>query len=209
MKKVSIVVPVYNVEQYLERCLDSIRSQSYEKLEIILVDDGSTDNSSGICDRYAEIDNRIKVIHKTNGGLSDARNVGLENATGDYVYFCDSDDYIEKELIHDCIEAISGKDCDIVMFAYYRLQNGFLSVCKENLPYEVFSLNDTPRLLLTSPTACNKIFKTCFLKETNILFPKGKLYEDLGTIPKLYQLAKKFYISINHIIIMIFVKDQL
>lgn len=190
MRKVSIVVPVYNVEQYLERCIESICNQSYKNLEVILVNDGSTDQSPQICDKYARKDDRIKVLHKENGGLSDARNVGLSYVTGEYVYFCDSDDYIEKELLSDCMEVMNKQECDIVMFAYYRIQNGFVTVCREDLPLHVFSIKDTPNLLLTSPTACNKIFNTRFLKKADILFPKGKLYEDLGTIPKLYQVAE-------------------
>lgn len=94
MKKISVIVPVFNVAQYLEQCLDSIIGQTYENLEIILVDDGSTDSSGSICDSYKNVDSRIKVIHKKNGGLSDARNVGLDNCKGDYISFVDSDDYL-------------------------------------------------------------------------------------------------------------------
>lgn len=90
---VSVIVPVYNVNLYLKQCVDSILSQTYKKLEILLVDDGSTDNSGMICDDYAKIDQRVKVIHKKNGGLSDARNVALDICRGDYISFVDSDDY--------------------------------------------------------------------------------------------------------------------
>lgn len=95
---ISIIVPVYNVEKYLERCIESIVNQTYKDIEIILVDDGSPDNCSVICDRYAEKDNRIKVIHKQNGGLINARKSGLEIAQGDYIGFVDSDDWIEPEM---------------------------------------------------------------------------------------------------------------
>ncbi|HFI0794571.1 TPA: glycosyltransferase family 2 protein [Streptococcus suis] len=97
---VSVIVPVYNVEKYLVQCIDSIINQTYQNLEIILVNDGSTDNSGKICDEYAKKDSRIKVIHKENGGLSDARNKGLDFMTGEYVTLVDSDDYLE----HNCIE---------------------------------------------------------------------------------------------------------
>lgn len=96
---VSVVVPVYNVASYLEQCLDSVVNQTYKNLEIILVDDGSTDGSGAICDRYAEKDSRIQVIHKENGGLSSARNVGLERITGEWALFVDSDDWIELNTL--------------------------------------------------------------------------------------------------------------
>ncbi|MCH5320896.1 MAG: glycosyltransferase, partial [Eubacterium sp.] len=94
-QKVSIIVPVYNVEKYLNRCVESIVKQTYTNLEIILVDDGSPDNCPAMCDAWAERDSRIKVIHKENGGVSSARNIGIDNADGDYISFVDSDDYVE------------------------------------------------------------------------------------------------------------------
>ena len=97
-KLISVIVPVYNVEEYVEKCVLSIINQTYKNLEIILVDDGSTDNSGKICDEIAIKDNRIKVIHKKNGGLSDARNVGIDIAKGDYLGFVDSDDYIDPDM---------------------------------------------------------------------------------------------------------------
>ena len=104
MKMISVIVPIYNVEQYLEQCLDSIISQTYSQLEIILVDDGSTDSSGQICDKYARKDERIVVIHKTNGGLSDARNAGISVATGEYISFIDSDDYIATDMYNKMIK---------------------------------------------------------------------------------------------------------
>ena len=98
MSKISVIVPVYNVEKFIKRCLDSIINQTMRDLEIILVNDGSTDNSGKICDEYAQLDNRITVIHKENGGLSSARNTGLDVATGEWIAFVDSDDYIEKNM---------------------------------------------------------------------------------------------------------------
>ena len=102
MPLISVIVPIYNVEKYLDRCVDSIINQTYKNLEIILVDDGSPDNCPQMCDDYAKKDSRIKVVHKENGGLSDARNVGMEVATGEYVSFIDSDDYISL----DCYETV-------------------------------------------------------------------------------------------------------
>lgn len=100
---VSVIIPIYDVENYLRQCVDSVIKQTYSNLEIILVDDGSPDRCPVICDKYAESDSRIKVIHKKNGGLSDARNAGLSIAQGEYVYFLDSDDYIELEAIETLV----------------------------------------------------------------------------------------------------------
>ena len=103
---VSIIVPVYNVEKYLKKCVDSIINQTYKKIEIILIDDGSTDNSSIICDYYSKIDSRINVVHKKNGGLSDARNRGLDIANGEYICFIDSDDYVNLSFVEDLYNAL-------------------------------------------------------------------------------------------------------
>lgn len=188
---VSIIVPVYNVEKYLERCVDSIINQTYKELEIILVDDGATDSSPELCEQFAKKDARIQVIHKKNGGLSDARNAGIPYASGEFLYFCDSDDYIEKNLIKDCVAKITEENADLLIFDFYRVQNGTTSICTEKIPEKTFTLDEIPEVLLTSPSACNKFFRTEFLKNSEILFPFGRLYEDLGTLPKLYQKAKK------------------
>ena len=113
MDLISVIVPVYNVEKYLDKCIQSIVDQTYTNLEIILVDDGSPDNSGAICDEWAEKDNRIKVIHKANGGLSDARNAGLDIATGEYIAFVDSDDYIELDFYDKLYNVIKATNCDI------------------------------------------------------------------------------------------------
>ena len=112
---ISIIVPVYNVEKYLERCIESIVNQTYKDIEIILVDDGSPDNCPVICDRYAEKDNRIKVIHKQNGGLINARKSGLEIAQGDYIGFVDSDDWIEPEMYEYFAQMINKYSPDMVL----------------------------------------------------------------------------------------------
>ena len=112
---ISIIVPIYRVEKYLNRCIDSILSQSYRNLEIILVDDGSPDNCSIICEEYAKKDKRIKVIHKKNGGLSEARNYGIEASTGDYIMFVDSDDYISKDMCKTLLINALENNADIVV----------------------------------------------------------------------------------------------
>lgn len=117
---ISIIVPVYNVEKYLSKCLDSLVNQTYENIEIVCVDDGSTDSSGAICDEYAKKDARIKVIHKENGGLSDARNVGLETINGEYVMFIDSDDWIDKDTCDYCINTLKLYDVDLILWSYIR-----------------------------------------------------------------------------------------
>ena len=112
-ERISVVVPVYNVEQYLEKCVNSIINQTYKNLEIILVDDGATDKSGKLCDELAKLDNRIMVYHKKNGGLSDARNYGVERATGDYIGFVDGDDYIDAEMYEKLYEAIKKENVDV------------------------------------------------------------------------------------------------
>ena len=114
----SIIVPVYNVGLYLERCIESILKQSFDDYEVILVDDGSTDNSSAICDLYSELDPRVAVIHKTNGGLSDARNSGLKIAKGAYICFIDSDDYVNKNLLQTAFFYLTKYDVDSFRFSY-------------------------------------------------------------------------------------------
>lgn len=127
MKKVSVIIPVYNVEKYFNQCMESVFSQTYANLEIILVDDGSTDNSGTMCDGYKEKDQRIVVIHKQNGGLSSARNAALEIATGEYVCFIDSDDFVENNLIELTVDKLEKTGADVCMFSYYTY-NGEKSI---------------------------------------------------------------------------------
>ena len=120
---ISVVVPIYNVEHYLERCLDSIISQTYTNLEIILVDDGSTDRSGAIADAYAAKDSRVKVIHQKNGGLSIARNTGIEACRGEYLLFIDSDDYIAPNMCECLLSHLTEADADIAIGGFYRVDS--------------------------------------------------------------------------------------
>lgn len=122
MKKLSVVVPVYNVEEYLKRCVDSIINQNYPNIEIILVDDGSKDSSGKICDILAAKDKRIKVIHQSNGGLSAARNTGIDNATGDYIDFLDSDDELLPNVFNDLIPLLEQNNLDIMIYASQKIK---------------------------------------------------------------------------------------
>ena len=124
MATISIIVPVYNVEKYLERCVKSIQNQTYSDLEIILVDDGSPDSSGALCDQYAKEDKRIKVIHKKNGGLSEARNYGIEAATGSYIMFIDSDDWIDLDMAEMLCKLSNKYDADIVECSWRNILCG-------------------------------------------------------------------------------------
>ena len=120
-EKISIISPVYNVEDYLKDCVESILNQTYKNIELILIDDGSTDNSGKICDEYASKDNRVKIVHKKNGGLSSARNAGLDIATGDYIFFVDSDDFLYKNsVIEKIIKATNGGTKDLILLPYIK-----------------------------------------------------------------------------------------
>jgi len=120
MDKISIIIPVYNVEPYIRKCLDSVINQTYKNLEILLIDDGSTDNSGIICDEYAKADVRIKVFHKENGGAESARNIGLKNITGQYVGFVDSDDRIEPDMYEILLDAIKTNNTQISVCPYFK-----------------------------------------------------------------------------------------
>lgn len=176
---ISIIVPVYNTEKYLRRCLDSIVAQTYKDYECILVDDGSTDDSGMICDKYAAKDNRFKAIHKENGGTSSARNVGLENVNGKYICFCDADDYVDNKWLNDFILYI--QDCDLVVSGFKKYHNGkiqnkiypYYNVKEPDLLWAILEIDGTAGFLW------NKCFKTEIIKKRNIRFnEKYKLWED-------------------------------
>ncbi|WP_455537647.1 glycosyltransferase [Terrisporobacter sp.] len=120
---VSIIIPVYNAEKFIAKCLDSIKNQTYKNLEIILINDGSTDNSGEICEEYCKSDDRFKVIHKKNGGVSSARNLGLSKVSGDYICFIDPDDWIEADMIEHLYELTQKYNCDMGICGYYKEEN--------------------------------------------------------------------------------------
>lgn len=145
---VSVIVPVYNVEKYIDRCVTSIVSQTYSNLEIILVDDGSIDSSGVKCDYWAKKDSRIKVIHKKNGGLGYARNSGLDIATGTYVSFIDSDDYIKTNAYEELVDRITTCDADAVYFGCNYDVNGIIKTGQQNFPESCFFKTDIYEKLL-------------------------------------------------------------
>lgn len=175
---ISIIIPIYNTEKYLRRCLDSVLTQTYKDFECILVDDGSTDASGKICDEYAAKDNRFKVFHKRNGGVSSARNLGLDNANGEYIAFCDADDYVEKNWIEVFAANIVGRD--LVVSSFNRIEG------KEKIPiiypYHIEEMELLWAVLEIDGTAgllWNKCFRADIIEKYHIRFNKDfKLWED-------------------------------
>lgn len=182
---VSIVVPIYNVEKYLGRCVDSILAQSYENLELILVNDGATDNSSKIAREYEAKDKRVVVYDKPNGGLSDARNFGVKHAHGKYILFIDSDDFVKPTMVDMMLTKLIETDSDIcVCDMEYLYDDGRVEFASGGM-FETTS----EKLLTINNSACNKLFKTVMFNDLE--FPVGKYYEDLATIPILMYKAKR------------------
>lgn len=178
--KISIIVPVYNVERYLRECVDSILSQTFADIEMILVDDGSNDNSGKICDEYACKDKRVVVVHKENGGLSSARNAGLDVACGDYIGFVDSDDYISKDMYATLYQLIISKDSDIAMCGYFDVYaHSITTKSKRQKTYFVDQMKAIKIVLkgrINSTTVWNKLYKR-YIFET-LRFRTGKTMED-------------------------------
>ena len=191
---VSVIIPVYNVKNYLEKCVESVIGQSYKNLEIILVDDGSTDGSGALCDNLAENDHRIVVVHKQNGGLSDARNKGLDIAKGEYILFVDSDDYINPQLIERSLNSAKKHDADIVMFDYEAVEENSdkRELYSFNLPKNVtINPRENKMVYTTAPCAWNKLYKAELFRNTGIRYPVGLHYEDLATSPRLFFYSSK------------------
>jgi len=222
---VSVIVPIYNVELYLEKYINSIINQTYKNLEIILVNDGSTDNSLQICEKFINKDKRIKIINKKNGGLSDARNKGIEKSSGKYLAFIDSDDYIDYNMIENLYNDIKKYDADISIVNYEKIfEDG-------NIQNENFSKNDflvmdretAIKNLLDNTLFGNYAWNKLYKKElfNDIRYPFGRKMEDLGTTYKLffksnivvYNPTKLYYYlqrndSILHNIDLKFIQDQ-
>lgn len=184
MSAVSIIIPVYNVEKYLEKCLDSALSQSLKDIEIVLVNDGSKDSSPQICEKYAARDTRIKLIHQENAGLSAARNTGLANSSGEYILFLDSDDYISPDSCEKLYEAAKELDCDIVAANEIKVVNGReIAGERRKLPekqvvsgreFYVSSL----KLGGISPCVQFSLYKRSFIENAQLRFKEGILHED-------------------------------
>ena len=200
LPSISIIVPVYNVEPYLRRCVNSIINQTYKNLDIILVDDGSTDHSGEICDEYAAKDNRIKVIHRENGGLSAARNTGLSISKGEYVYFVDSDDYIEIETCEIALNCAIKHQADIVCFGYREI---YPSGQVKTFVMGSSGIMEKPAiigaLVLGERGLRDYVWNKMFSKRLfeNIRFPVGRTFEDIFVMHRLFDSAHIIYIITN------------
>lgn len=199
--KVSFILPIYNVEKYLSECVESILAQTYSDFEILLVDDGSPDNCPALCDEWAKKDNRIKALHKPNGGLSDARNYGLEHAQGDYVVFVDSDDFwVNKDCLQRLMNVVDAHpECDFIGFncSYYYSDTKTYNkwVAYDESLSKPTDKDSVLRSLVASGTfpmsACLKVLKRKALLEINLNFIKGLLSEDIPWFIDLLEGAKK------------------
>lgn len=189
-KTVSVIVPVYKVERYLNRAINSILKQTYSKLEIILVDDGSPDRCGEICDDYTKKDSRIRVIHKNNGGLSSARNAGLDIATGEYVVFVDSDDFIHPHMIERILSVAEKEKCDIVQCCFFRFDSG---IFEERLTDQVNILSKYEALERIDNAAYMAVWNKIYKKDIfiDIRFPEGKIHEDVGCTYKLFFASER------------------
>lgn len=208
MPKISIVVPIYNVEKYLQECLDSIVNQTMQDIEIILVDDGSTDNSPSICDKYATLDNRIKVIHKKNEGLGKAYNTGIEASSGEYIGLIESDDFAELNMFEDLYKLAKENNADIVKSDWYeywskpnkynRKKNRIRKFgIKDN---EIVSVENHPEILTIAPSVWSAIYNRTFLNSNNLRFLEtpGASYQDTSFAFKTLSCAKRVILTDKH-----------
>lgn len=195
MNLISVIVPIYNVEKYLDRCINSIVIQTYKNIEIILVDDGSPDRCPEICDSWEKRDDRIVVIHKENGGLSDARNVGLKRATGKYILYVDSDDYIVEDACERFMNVVEDEDIIIGEATIIESDNIIHRVHTNLSENKVYTGGEYSKLAIRKgewfAAACYNMYRREYLLENNLFFVKGILHEDNEFLPRLFLPAKK------------------
>lgn len=200
--KFSIVVPVYNVEKYIDKCLKSLESQSYSNFEVIIVNDGSPDNSQKIIDKYVEKDGRFKCYIKKNGGLSDARNYGLKHITGDYLLFVDSDDYLDKKLLEKINNELTISKVDIVRFdTVTEDENNNILFSENNISYNNEKTENVVQELITRQfveAACFYCYNIKFWRKYNFKFSVNRYHEDYGLIPLILYYANTIT-SLNYI----------
>lgn len=193
--KLSIVVPIYNIENYLDKCLDSVINQSFKDFECILVIDGSKDNSYKIAEKYAALDDRFIVKYKENGGLSDARNFGMEKTKGKYIYFLDGDDYLCLNAMEKCVNKLDETDADMVIFdvIQHNIEDNTTEIIKNNFDEnKLYSLQEDSTLLIKLLNAAwNKMYKKELFIKNDIIYPFGYYYEDLGTTYRLLLKCNK------------------
>lgn len=199
---ISIIVPVYNVGKYLEKCLESIKNQTYKNIEVILINDGSTDNSEEICNEYCKKYKEFVLYNKKNGGLSSARNYGLDRITGDYIVFIDSDDVISTDYITDLYNCIKNNNCDISMCGYKRFYEQIPNIQNSD-NVEILSSKETLKKILYqenqeifSVSSWNKMYK----KEVfdNIRFPENRINEDVAVLKDVFNKCKNIGCIFNY-----------
>lgn len=191
---ISVIIPVYNVEKYLSKCINSVINQTYLNLDIILVDDGSTDNCGIICDHFAKNDARIKVLHKENGGLSDARNAGMKIAQGTYYTFVDSDDWLESDFCETCLQKIKEYDADIVAVSLKKVNEDGYSLSSNASGLETLYSNEEALMAMFNPKlirwcAQAKLYRSDLFN--GIEYPIGRIMEDKATTYKLFAKSKR------------------
>lgn len=192
MPKLSIIVPVYKVEQYIHKCVDSILNQTFTDFELILVDDGSPDNCGKICDEYAQKDERVRVIHKVNGGVSSARNLGVDEAEGEYISFIDPDDWIELNMYEDIFNFVDENNVDVACFEVYEVKG---NKCSAHYRFASNSFFENEEALydilidVIDNSPCNKVYKKSVWE--GVRFPVGRRFEDVATIYKTFHKSNK------------------
>lgn len=194
MTKISIIVPVYNVDTYLDNCIKSIVSQDFSEYEVILVDDGSTDQSGEICDKYARNYSQVKVIHQDNKGLGGARNTGIDAACGEYLLFVDSDDSIKENMLSFLYDTATDNNSDMVLFGMdYIDEQGNIIETKCPLSSGIRNITSDERISLFSdnPYAWNKLYKRELFIKNNIRYPERMWYEDLCVTPKVILCSER------------------
>lgn len=209
---ISIIVPVYNVEEYLCTCVSSLIQQTYKNIEIILVDDGSPDNCPTLCDEFALQDNRIKVIHKENGGLSSARNVGLKAAEGEYVLFVDSDDVLATNACHDFSVFIDEDAAVDILIGLLVNSDGTLYSRKSNAKKgKAYGGEEYYNKFNNSiiPCAVASLYRRNFLIENNLTFLEGRYHEDSDFTPRAYIAAKSIIYTENEFYIRFVREDSI
>jgi Glycosyltransferases involved in cell wall biogenesis len=191
---ISVIVPIYNTSEYLKKCIDSIIKQTYTELEIILVNDGSTDSCLELINKYKKQDDRIVVIDQKNHGQAYARNRALDIANGDFIGFVDSDDYIEEDMFETLIKIMQEKDSDISMVTHYREENGMVVPTSDINELSVYTTDDALKLLLMNKKVqshlCNKLFKKELFD--GLKMQENCAYEDIGIVMQLFIRAKRF-----------------
>ena len=204
MPKISIITPVYNSEKYLEQCINSIINQTFKDIELILIDDGSTDNSGVICDKYAESDKRVRVIHKNNAGMGVSYNLGIKEAKGDYIGFIESDDFANINMYEALYNLASKYNVDIVKSAWFKYYTSDDIVEKdfqlaEFNDYEVLNIKNCPWFINKQFSVWSAIYRTDFLRKNNVYYLEtpGASYQDVGFSYKAFFLSNNFLVTPN------------